>query len=97
MLALFMFALGQLEFFSDRLPDIRASRKALSGPPCAPCRISTNSPRINTSKISPHFHMLLKFKDLNPTRINTSGDKDLMSLIINTSGNKDLMCPVINT
>jgi hypothetical protein len=56
-----------------------------------------NSPRINTSEKFPISRILLIRNDFNPTRINTSGNKDLKSIRINTSGSKDLKSFRINT
>jgi hypothetical protein len=56
-----------------------------------------NHPRINTSKNSAIFCNSLIPKPFNPTRINTSGNKDLKSIRINTYGSKDLKSCRINT
>src|SRR5580658_9665798 len=56
-----------------------------------------NSPGFNTSRKFAIFCNPLIRKPFNPTRINTSGNKDLKSLRINTSGSKDLKSFRINT
>jgi hypothetical protein len=56
-----------------------------------------NYPGINTSKNFALFCNPLIRKPFNPTRINTSGNKDLKSIRINTSGSKDLKSFRINT
>jgi hypothetical protein len=56
-----------------------------------------NSSRINTSEKFPISRISLIRNDFNPTRINTSGNKDLKSIRINTSGSKDLKSFRINT
>jgi hypothetical protein len=59
--------------------------------------LSRNSPRINTSKKISISHISLIPHHLNPTRINTSKNKDLKPRRINTSGAKDLKSRRINT
>jgi hypothetical protein len=55
------------------------------------------STRINTSKISKISRILFPTINFNPTRINTSGNKDLKPPRINTSGHKDLKSNHFNT
>jgi len=59
--------------------------------------VRLNSSRFNTSKIISLFRISLILNNFNPTRINTSGNKDLKSPRINTSGAKDLKSLRINT
>jgi hypothetical protein len=59
--------------------------------------VRPNSPRINTSKKISISHISLIPIHLNPTRINTSKNKDLKPRRINTSGHKDLKSRRINT
>jgi len=56
-----------------------------------------NSSGINTSEKFPIPRISLIPGDFNPTRINTSGNKDLKSIRINTSGSNDLKSFRINT
>jgi hypothetical protein len=56
-----------------------------------------NPPGINTSENFPFSRISLIPNDFNPTRINTSGNKDLKSIRINTSGSKDLKSFRIST
>ena len=56
-----------------------------------------NHPRINTSKNFAISCNSLIPKPFNPTRINTSGNKDLKSIRISPSGSKDLKSFRINT
>jgi hypothetical protein len=74
-----------------------ASRMPPLENPTFPHVPSRNSPKINTSKIFAIPSIPFIRNTFNPTRINTSKNKDLKSLRINTSENKDLKPLRINT